>query len=116
MSGTTEHGWPYVTPEDHPLEFPTHSQALANKLDARFAGLPHAVATGTVTTAGAGVSFPAGRFTATPVVVATPEWNNAATATISGVSRLGFTVRCFDQTGAALTTTIHWIAIQHDAA
>jgi hypothetical protein len=34
MSGTTAGGWPYVTPDDHPVEFPAHSQALANKLEA----------------------------------------------------------------------------------
>lgn len=34
MSGTTAGGWPYVTPDDHPKEFPAHSQALAQKLDA----------------------------------------------------------------------------------
>ena len=34
MSGVTTNGWPYVTPDDHPLEFPAHSQALANKLEA----------------------------------------------------------------------------------
>ena len=34
MTGTTPNGWPYVTPDDHPLEFPAHSQALAQKLEA----------------------------------------------------------------------------------
>ena len=34
MSGATAGGWPYVTPEDHPLEFPTLSQQLATKLQA----------------------------------------------------------------------------------
>lgn len=33
MSGVTAGGWPYVTPEDHPLEFPALSQQLANKLE-----------------------------------------------------------------------------------
>ena len=33
MSGTTANGWPYVTPDDHPKEFPAASQALAQKLD-----------------------------------------------------------------------------------
>lgn len=32
MPANTPGGWPYVLPEDHPLEFPAHSQALANKL------------------------------------------------------------------------------------
>lgn len=33
MTGVTAGGIPYVTPEDHPLEFPTHSQGLAAKLN-----------------------------------------------------------------------------------
>jgi hypothetical protein len=33
MGGTTTHGWPYVTPDDHPFEYPAASQALANKLE-----------------------------------------------------------------------------------
>lgn len=35
MSGTTTSGWPYVTPDDHPVEYPAASQALANLLEAR---------------------------------------------------------------------------------
>lgn len=34
MPANTAGGWPYVLPADHPLEFPTHSQALAQQLDA----------------------------------------------------------------------------------
>lgn len=34
MTGTTASGWPYVEPDDHPKEWPAHSQALANKLEA----------------------------------------------------------------------------------
>jgi hypothetical protein len=34
MSGTTGQGWPFVTPDDHPKEYPTLSQALAEKLEA----------------------------------------------------------------------------------
>lgn len=33
MSGTTPKGWPYVTPDDHPKEYPSLSQTLAEKLD-----------------------------------------------------------------------------------
>lgn len=33
MSGTTTSGWPYVTPDDHPYQYPAASQALANKLE-----------------------------------------------------------------------------------
>lgn len=33
MPATTPGGFPYVLPADHPLEFPSHSQALANTLE-----------------------------------------------------------------------------------
>lgn len=33
MSGTTTNGWPYVTPDDHPKEYPAASQALAQMID-----------------------------------------------------------------------------------
>lgn len=32
--GVTPSGWPYVTPDDHPKEYPAHSQQLAEKLEA----------------------------------------------------------------------------------
>jgi hypothetical protein len=32
--GVTAHGWPYVEPDDHPLQYPNVSQALAEKLEA----------------------------------------------------------------------------------
>lgn len=35
---TTPNGVPYVLPADHPLEYPTVSQQLANKVDTLFAG------------------------------------------------------------------------------
>lgn len=33
---TTADGWPYVLPSDKPVEFPAHSQALANLLESRW--------------------------------------------------------------------------------
>jgi hypothetical protein len=43
MGGTTISGWPYITPDDHPKEFPAHSQALANMLESqRVGGVIHA--------------------------------------------------------------------------
>lgn len=33
MPTTTPNGWPYVLPDDRPVEFPTLSQQLAQKLD-----------------------------------------------------------------------------------
>ena len=113
MSGTTAGGWPYVTPDDHPKEYPAASQQLAEKIDARLVALPAAVATGTVDTAGVAVTFPAGRFTATPVVTATADNNDAAIVTIAGVTAAGFTIRCFDASGAAKVANLNWIAVQY---
>lgn len=31
--GVTAHGWPYVQPDDHPLQYPAVSQSLAEKLE-----------------------------------------------------------------------------------
>lgn len=113
MSGTTAGGWPYVTPDDHPKEYPAASQQLAEKIDARLVALPAAVATGTVSTAGVGVTFPAGRFTAPPIVTATGESNDSTIVTIAGVTAAGFTVRAFDAAGVAKVSSIHWIAVQY---
>jgi hypothetical protein len=109
MAGTSAGGWPYVTPDDHPKDFPTHSQALANKLD----GLPASVASGTVTTAGVGVTFPVGRFTVAPHVVGTAENGGPAIVTVAGVSTAGFTIRCFNTAGAALSSVLYWQAVQY---
>lgn len=36
MPANTAEGWPYLLDEDHPLEYPAHSQAMANLLDQRW--------------------------------------------------------------------------------
>jgi len=50
MPSNTANGWPYVTPDDHPKEYPSTSQALAQLLEARPAAR---VITSTVPTFGA---------------------------------------------------------------
>jgi len=50
MGGTTTNGWPYVTPDDHPFEFPAASQTLANKLDAQVPLVKLRTVTGPYTT------------------------------------------------------------------
>jgi hypothetical protein len=86
-------------------------------VDARLAALMPGlagirIAAGTITTAAGAVSFPAGRFTATPIVAATANATVAVIVTTAGVSATGMTVRAFDAAGASLSTTIHWIAVQ----
>jgi hypothetical protein len=80
MGGTTTGGIPYVTPDDHPKEYPAASQALAAKIDelqAAVAAIPNVVSgrTGIQTAAAAAsttwnITFPAGSFTGPPNVIA----------------------------------------------
>ena len=43
MGGVSASGWPYVTPDDHPIDFPAHSLALSNLLESRVRLRGHAV-------------------------------------------------------------------------
>lgn len=55
MSGTTTDGWPYVTPDDHPKEYPAASQQLAEKLSTAQSG---GFVNGLVTNGSGAVSVP----------------------------------------------------------
>lgn len=104
MSGTTSGGWPYVTPDDHPKEYPSASQGLANKLESVLGGLKiyrlngvkiGDIVAGSTTVEGAIDLTPAG-FTATPVVLVTggTPFNTATWAfSTRGKSATGVTVR-----------------------
>ena len=52
MSGATAGGWPYVTPDDHPLEYPAFSQQFA-----LFAEAQAAAVLGTLTPASGWVDY-----------------------------------------------------------
>lgn len=39
MPSTNPGGWPYLLPEDHPLEYPAHTQQLATLLDTGMQGV-----------------------------------------------------------------------------
>ena len=63
MSGATAGGWPYVTPDDHPLEYPAWSQQFAEIAEAKV-GTAWALALG-----GASFSLPNGVTTVVPVTL-----------------------------------------------
>lgn len=115
MSGTTAHGWPYVTPDDHPVEFPAASQALANKLEST----PR-VQSGfflndqTLVTAGTGVqftiSYPA-PFSASPVLVATAGGGQFGTVTVQGVYPTYAEVTFHANLGVDAYAGINWVAV-----
>lgn len=93
-------------------------QALSNFQDAQKLTK---IASGTVVvnlvaaaTANKAVTFPAGRFSATPVIVATmASGSSAYIAGIGGPTVNGFTAIGFHRDGTATTVnlTIHWIAV-----
>lgn len=113
MSGTTANGWPYVTPDDHPKEFPAASQALAQKLDTFYKS-------GRADWQGTGwqaVTFPA-PFTAAPRVLVTliaPNDSQKPTGTLllQFITPSGFTFGIFDAAGAPLNrpAAIEWVAL-----
>jgi hypothetical protein len=116
MSGSTVHGFPYVTPDDHPKEFPASSQALANKLESAV----KVVATGTSSgntglAAAAGVAvnitFPVGTFTAPPMVV--PTTNSARlTCGLTSVTAAGASIAVNNWSPAASPVfSVHWVAV-----
>lgn len=83
---------------------------------------PYATASGTVAfgvvpaggSAAAGVTFPQGRFTRTPVVTVSSA-NGRISPGTSGLTRDSVTIKAFNWTGANATNPVlHWSATQHD--
>jgi hypothetical protein len=121
MPAATGKGFPYVQPADAVADYPTTSQALAQKIDDK---VPYAVAAGMVTvtiaaaaTQGtAAVTFPVGRFTVAPIVQASV--NNAGSSDqyaprMSPVpTASGFSVVMNRQTAGAASYAIGWTAVQ----
>lgn len=115
MPGSTAHGWPYVTPDDHPVEFPAHSQALATKLEAGPRVQSGAfLDTVTLINPGSGVqfiiSFPA-VFTAPPLVVACASQGQYGTCTVQGVYPNYAEVTFHASLAVAAYAGINWIAV-----
>ena len=125
MPTTSKYGWSTPAPTD-PDDVPTDMASLASQIEATMstilARLPYRVLTGTVsivpsaanTPTSVAVTFPAGRFTATPIVVAIPHTSAPGTQVtgvgISDRSASGCTI-----VGTRTSTTsftVGWIAIQ----
>lgn len=128
--GVTAHGWPYVEPDDHPLQYPAVSHALAEKLDTdmaakasrayvdeRLNGNGSIVLAATVTSGGDGNvkwTYPTGFSTGAPMVVATPIGAPSdVVVRITGQTLQDVTLRCvFRATGdPAPAIPIHLIAV-----
>jgi hypothetical protein len=112
----TATGWPYPSETDTP-DVPRDIKALADALEARVA---RAVLTGntpvpvtSAASATAAVTFPAGKFTATPVIVVSTSGTSFWCAFTSTASVNGFTatVRHIDATVTpSATPTVAWNA------
>lgn len=123
--GQTTKGFTYADPVDAVGDFPATSQVQAEELDTHVGRHAAGVVSGLVVGSGGGsttasVSFPAGRFTTTPVVVTTlmsgipgAGVTGAAAnawAWASSISPTGCTINY--RRGAADTGTVAWHAME----
>jgi hypothetical protein len=116
MTGTTASGYPYVTPTDHPKEYPATSQALAKALEI----LPYSyagIATGIASIAAAAsldvnITWPAGWFYATSPVVVGNANNGRLLVSVKTVTAAGATFTLTNvSTGASpVGVQLHWQA------
>jgi hypothetical protein len=108
---TTASGYPYVVPADHPKEYPAASQALANLLQTRFAGLK--VQAGTGLTAANGkvtITFPVA-FTVAPHMVATMLIQNGFVIVDAAPTTTTAAVTTYTHAGAAVAAYFSWVAV-----
>lgn len=115
---STASGLPYPTSTDTP-DVPRDIKALADALEARLPRASYAgalsVPVSNAVSATAAVTFPAGRFTAVPIVVVSTSGTSVWVAMSSGASANGFTatVRQVDNAAATATPSVNWTAIQN---
>lgn len=112
MSGTTTHGWPYVTPDDHPLQFPAASQVLAEKLE----GAVPQILFASLSVAAAGMQIVFSKpFATPPAVTAAARTYSDQIATISNVTATGFMlylkVGWGQNAGLGVADAASWIAV-----
>ena len=107
MGGTTTHGYPYVSPTDHPKEYPAASQALANAIDAANMSVG-GITQGTASVPSSTTGSTAFTVSGTPVV-----WGGMTASTsfllapVAGRYRISFTVSF--PTGSGGTIRAAWI-------
>lgn len=117
--GTTTKGYPYPEPTDPVANTDLAIKALAQQLDLVGFKALH-VGDGTVNLSAAavgnvGVTFPVGRFTAAPKVVATVENGSSVYfVTVSGVTTAGctLTVRHYTTTATTAAVKVNFVAVQ----
>ena len=115
MPATTTQGFPYPLPTDPIADGADAIKALAQKIDdivGTFAAGTIAIQGTGATSASAPITFPAGRFTVAPVVVATVTVG--AVASVTAVTAAGATVGVKRTDDAAFSSTfnVYWIAVQ----
>lgn len=117
---TTAHGYPYPLGTDRVMDGDDVIHALADAIDTKLGVSANGVATianvPVTTLASVSVTFPAGRFTVAPQVVATRAGSTAAAAStslsVSGIGVGGFTLTAWQTGGTAGSASVHWIAKQ----
>lgn len=124
MGTTARLAIPYPAGTDRVMDGDNAMQTIAETLDdLSKTGVPYRMATGIATVAISSatqgqqaVTFPVGRFTVTPIIIAwTWSWPSAtlASARTSGsASANGFTVVVNTSTAVTGSYTVHWLAIQ----
>jgi hypothetical protein len=93
----TANGWPYVTPTDHPKDFPASSQALATKLEADVRGFKTGYWSGSADGSG-NISITHGLGRTPTAMILTP----GANATTGPLSLAGWRVTGFTPTTASI--------------
>lgn len=115
MPANTPHGYPYPLGTDRVADGDNDIQALATAVDTKLGIGMAGTNTVTISAAPSGslaVTFPVGRFTSVPAVVASSSGTSTYIANVSTVSATGFTLNVFHRDGTSSSTSIpaHWIA------
>lgn len=114
MSGTTTHGWPYVTPDDHPKEYPAASQQLAEKLEAQPRVQAGFINTGQLVNPGAAhgfdIVFPV-PYTSAPIVTANASSAQYGTVVFDAIGPTAARAIFIANLGQAAFAAINWTAV-----
>lgn len=115
--GTTSRGFPYPESADPISQGALAIKALAEAVETRMPRLASGIVAVNISNAASGstaVTFPVGRFTATPAVTVTPGGSTSWIGAVTGASATGVTVLAFTNSGAASTAnlSVFWNAIQ----
>ncbi len=116
MPSNTSRGFPYPLSSEPLSAIATAIQNLAVAVNTRVGAVASGVANVPVTSSAIGtlnITFPAGRFTAPPVVTACAQ-NSVYNGMVNAVTATGCTVaaRRLDGGSATLTVPVSWIAVQ----